>query len=153
MNLLVRFFALGFLVSGLTLPALADDHAEVLAANRAFDAAVSGRDIKVLDPLWAHDGSVTIIHPSSKTPLVGWGAVRKSWAEGTLARFSELSVAMANPSVRVRGDVAVVTGIEVVQGKRAGTGESAAFSALTTNVYEKRDGRWLMVHHHGSRVP
>lgn len=53
----------GFL-SGL---ARADDGADVLAANQAVTAAFSTLDIKVIDPLWAHDNSVTIIHPISKT--------------------------------------------------------------------------------------
>jgi ketosteroid isomerase-like protein len=137
----------------LTTPVQADDKADVLAANKAFDAAVSNRNIDHLDPLWANDGSVTIIHPSSKAPLVGWEAVRKSWAEGTLARFSELSVSMIDPDVRISGNTAVAVGIEIVKGKRADNGAAVEFAALTTNVYEKRDGRWLMIHHHGSRLP
>jgi hypothetical protein len=60
---------------------------------------------------------------------------------------------MATPSVRMNGETALVVGIEVARGKRVNSGEIVEFAALTTNVYEKRDGRWLMVHHHGSRVP
>ena len=139
--------------SVLATPVRADDNADVLAANKAFDAALSNRNIDDLDPLWAHDSAVTIIHPSSKQPLIGWEAVRKSWAEGTLARFSELTVSMTDPSVRVNGNTAVVVGIENVRGKRADNGAAVEFVALTSNTFEKRDGRWLMVHHHASRVP
>ena len=149
----MRFSPLAFMACLLAIPAWADDHADVLAANRAFDRALSERNIATLEPLWAHDGTATIIHPSSKVPLAGWEAVRKSWAEGALARFSELSVSMDAPHVHVIGNTAVVVGIEIVRGKRANNGEGVEFSALTTNVYEKRNGRWLMVHHHGSRVP
>jgi hypothetical protein len=31
-------------------------------------------------------------------------------------------------------------------------GESFAFTALGTNVYEKRRDRWLIVHHHASKA-
>lgn len=137
----------------LSTPVWADDKADVLAANTAFDIAVSNRSMDQLDPLWAHDGSVTIIHPSSKAPLVGWEAVRKSWAEGTLARFSELSVSMPNPDVRISGSTAIAVGVEIVKGKRSDNGAAVEFAALTTNVYEKRDGRWVMIHHNGSRLP
>jgi ketosteroid isomerase-like protein len=153
MKLSVCFIWTLLLASVLATPVKADDKADVLAANKAFDTAVSNRNIDQLDPLWAHDSSVTIIHPSSKAPLVGWEAVRKSWAEGTLARFSELSVSMSEPDVRLNGNTAVAVGIEVVKGKRADSGAAVEFAALTTNIYEKRDGRWLMVHHHGSRLP
>jgi len=139
----------GLLVCGL---ARADDQADVLAANQAVDAAFSKLDIQAFDPLWAHDEHVTAIHPSSKAVVVGWTAVRKSWAEGTLSRYKEIAVSMENPSVRVANNVAVVTGIEKVRGVRP-NGDAAEFSALTTNVYEKRDGHWLMVHHHASRMP
>ncbi len=132
--------------------ARADDRADVLAANQAVSAAFSTLDIKAFDPLWAHNDSVTIIHPISKTVLVGWDSVRKSWAEGTLTRYKEITVTMDDPSISITNNVARVVGIEKVRGTRA-NGDAAEFSALTTNVYEKRDGRWLMVHHHGSRMP
>jgi len=139
----------GLLLSGI---ARADDRADVLAANQTMDAAFSKVDIKAFDPLWAHDDTVTAIHPSSKVAVVGWTAVRKSWAEGTLSRYKEISVTMENPSISVANNVALVVGIERVRGTRM-NGDVAEFSALTTNVYEKRDGRWLMVHHHASRMP
>jgi ketosteroid isomerase-like protein len=139
----------GLLLSGM---AYADDRADVLAANQAVDAAFSKLDIKAFDSLWAHDDSVTTIHPSSKTVVVGWTAVRKSWAEGTLSRYKEISVAMESPNISVANNVALVVGIEKVRGTRA-NGDVAEFSALTTNVYEKRNGHWLMVHHHASRMP
>lgn len=148
-----NFLSLVLVTVLLAMPAWADDRSDVLAANHAFDAAVSARNIDALDPLCSHDDGVMLIPPAGKVPLFGWLAVRKSWAEGTFARYSELSVTMADPSIRVNGNTAVVVGIETVRGKRTSNGEMNEFSALTTNVFEKRDGRWLMVHHHASRVP
>jgi ketosteroid isomerase-like protein len=131
--------------------AKADDRDDVLAANKAFGAAFSTLRVEAMDPLWAHDDGVTIIHPRSKTVLVGWDAVRKSWAEGS-ARNTEESVTMDNPVVSVTNNIGWVVGVEKVHSRRL-SGEVVDSSVLTTNVYEKRDGRWLMVHHHGSRMP
>lgn len=131
----------------------ADDRTDVVAANKAFDNAVSKRDINSIEALWAHDNNVSIIHPSSKEPLVGWEAVSKSWAEGTLARYSDIQLSLSDPHVRVDGNLATVVGTERFQGKRADNGQTVEFQALTTNVFEKRDGRWLMTHHHASRMP
>ena len=49
--------------------------------------------------------------------------------------------------------MATVVGTERFQGKRVDNGQSVEFQALTTNIFEKRDGRWLMTHHHASRMP
>lgn len=144
----------GFLLLSalMSTAARAADRDDVLAANRVFSAALSTLKIEAIDPLWSHDDAVTIIHPISKTVLIGWQAVRKSWAEGTLTRYTEISVTMDDPAISVTNNVAQVVGIEKVRGRRP-SGEAVDFSAMTTNVYEKRDGRWLMVHHHGSRMP
>jgi len=132
-------------------PAQADDKSDVLAANKAFERAFSNLDINAIEALWARDENVTILHPISKAPLIGWEGVRKSW-EGALSRYTEISVTMNEPHVSVGPGMAWVVGVEKVQGRRP-SGEIVEFAALTTNVFEKRDGRWLMVHHHGSRMP
>ncbi|WP_377830521.1 nuclear transport factor 2 family protein [Bradyrhizobium lupini] len=33
------------------------------------------------------------------------------------------------------------------------TGDVLEISALATNIFEKRSGKWLLVHHHASRMP
>ncbi|MCS3451994.1 MULTISPECIES: YybH family protein [Bradyrhizobium] len=82
---------------------------------------------------------------------LGWDAVRKSW-EGTFARFAEISVSMNEPQIHVAQNVAWVVGIESAEGKFK-NGDAVSFTAFTTNMYEKRDGHWLMVLHTTSRVP
>src|SRR5687767_12690755 len=65
----------------------------VTAANHAFDAAISARDINAMEKVWAAKPYVIAVHPASKALIVGWDAVRKSW-EGTFDRFAEISVSM-----------------------------------------------------------
>ena len=73
----------------------------------------SSLDIKSLEAAWAHDSTVTVIHPSSKAILVGWDAVRKSYADQP-SRHKEFSVAMENPATTVRNNIAWVIGIEKI---------------------------------------
>ncbi len=122
----------------------------VTAANLAFDTALSGRDINAMEKVWAAEPYVIAVHPASKALIVGWDAVRKSW-EGTFDRFAEISVSMKEPQIHVAQNVGWVVGTESVQGKSR-NGDAVSFTAFTTNVYEKRDGRWLMVLHITSRV-
>ena len=127
------------------------DSAAIASANHVFDEALSKRDIAAMDMIWAPERYVVAIHPASKTPIIGWAAVRKSW-EATFDRFAEISVSMQDPQIHINENVAWVVGLEEVRGKLK-NGEAAIFMALTTNVFEKIGGRWLMVMHTTSRVP
>jgi ketosteroid isomerase-like protein len=123
----------------------------IKAANAGFYAALSARDAGALDRVWDHDGQVFNIFGVSKAPMVGWTAV-KSGYEDLFNRFPELSVSMADPSIRQDADTAVVVGVET-QKVRLPNGEFASALLPGTNVFVKRNGRWLMVHHHSSRPP
>lgn len=137
-------------VSG-TASARADDKADVLAANTQVEQAFSKLDVKAIEASWAQDGSVSVIHPSSKAPILGWEAVQKTYADHPV-RYKDFSVAMNNPQVTTNGNVAWVIGIEKVYAHRA-NGDVLDISALTTNIFEKRGDKWLLVHHHASRMP
>ncbi len=131
--------------------AWADDLADVVAANKNYEQAFSSLNINAIDAAWAHDENVTAIHPSSKMVLVGWKAVRKSYADQR-ARHKDFSVAMPDPHVTVLNNTALVVGIEKVHTVLT-NGETADLLVMSSSVYEKRDGKWLLIHHHGSRVP
>ena len=102
-----------------------------------------------MERVWASEANVIPIHPSSKALIVGWEAVR--W-EGIFDRFAEITVSMKEPQIRILENVAWIVGVEAAQGKLK-NGDPVSFTAFTTNMYEKRDGRWLMVLHTTSRVP
>jgi ketosteroid isomerase-like protein len=127
------------------------ESAAIAVANHVFDRTLSARDIAAMDTIWAHEPYVIAVHPASKAPIVGWAAVRKSW-EATFDRFTDISVSMQNPQIRINENVAWVVGLEEVRGKLK-NGETAVFTALTMNMFEKTGGRWLMVLHTTSRVP
>ncbi|MCK1424046.1 nuclear transport factor 2 family protein [Bradyrhizobium sp. 182] len=156
-NKLIRMIAatLSFITLALSPPApsaaAGTESAAITSANHAFDEALSARDIAAMDMIWAHEPHVVAVHPASKTPIIGWAAVRQSW-EATFDRFAEISVSMQDPQIRINENVAWVVGLEEIRGKLK-TGEAATFMALTTNIFEMSGGRWLMVLHTTSRVP
>jgi uncharacterized protein (TIGR02246 family) len=129
----------------------APDAEAVRAANAAFFAALSARDMAAFEGVWARDSGPLAVLPTSRSAVVGWDAIRKDY-EGVFRRYSEFSISMPESEVRVAPGGALVVGIETVRGKLA-SGEGANFSLLATNVFERRDGRWLLVHHHASRMP
>lgn len=151
MLLNVRPVALVFMAVLASHAAMADDKADVLAASRAVQESFSKLDVAAIESTWSHNSAASVIHPSSKTPVVGWEAVQKSYAAFP-SRYKDFTVTMDNPEVTVNGNVAWVVGIETVRAHRS-NGEPFNISALATDIYEKRDGKWLLVHHHANRVP
>ena len=58
---------------------------------------------------------------------------------------------MSDPAIKVSGPLAQVAGLENIKGKMK-DGKEFAWTALGTNIYEKPNVEWLMVHHHASKA-
>jgi ketosteroid isomerase-like protein len=146
---------LSFLILGAMLPAgsaIGQDRPQattevdrVNATSQTFIAAISARDIQAMDKVWAHESYATFIGPLSTTIVVGWDGVRKAW-QMRFGQFDRVTISLAESHVHINGKVAWAVGIEKVQLLRK-DGETIAFDAFVTNVFENRDGRWLMVSH------
>lgn len=139
------------LTLGVSLP-LAQDNVQrisdidrVSAASQAFIAAIAARDIRAMDEVWAHEPHATFIGPLSTTVVVGWEGVRKAW-EMRFGQFDRVTISLAESHVRANGKVAWAVGVEKVELLRK-DGKTLGFDAFVTNVFEERDGRWLMVSH------
>lgn len=116
----------------------------VEAANHAFYEAHEARDLAAMGGIWEHSERVVCVHPGWPI-LRGWTAVEESWRRifGGPGRNQFI---LTNVSVTVRGDVGWVT----LEENLVDRGETHAIAA--TNVYERVDGRWLLLAHHGSPV-
>ena len=127
---------------------MADVRERVLAANQAFYDAFESLQVTEMHAVWLRAPHICCVHPGWGA-LVGWGPVMESWErifDGTLGMHFTLT----GVEVEVRGDVAWVVLIENIEshhreGKMSGTVQA-------TNVFERVDGRWWIVHHHGSPV-
>ncbi|MSP63790.1 MAG: DUF4440 domain-containing protein [Myxococcales bacterium] len=119
---------------------------EVRRANQAFYRAFESLAIERMDHVWAHDGQVTCVHPG--WPLaVGWAEVRATWVT-ILHNTAEIHFEVADEQIEVRGDLAWVVCVEKLSSRAGGGGGSG--EVLATNVFRREDGRWRLVHHHGS---
>lgn len=120
----------------------------VREANLRFYRAFESLDVDQMKAVWVGEDSVTCVHPG--WPLLrGRDSVMSSWKRifenTTLMHFN-----ITDTQVTVAGDWAWVTCTEnitsVVDGK------VTAGKVQATNIYTRRLGRWLTVHHHGSPV-
>jgi ketosteroid isomerase-like protein len=122
----------------------------VNAASQVFIAAISARDIGAMDKVWAHEPYATFMGPLSTTVVVGWDGVRKAW-EMRFSQFDRVTIFSAESYIRTNGKAAWAVGIENVQLLRK-NGDTLSFDAFVTNVFENRDGRWLLVSHQATPI-
>jgi ketosteroid isomerase-like protein len=125
-----------------------DDAAEVEEANARFYRALESHDLAEMDRLWAHGEGVRCIHPGW-TLLSGWDTVRQSW-EAIFKDQREMRFSIGEVDVHVEADLAWVTCTESILSQAQGN--IAVTTLLATNVFERRGGEWLMVHHHASHI-
>ena len=124
-----------------------DDAAGVKAASDAFYSALRARDINALEAAWADADYVTLVQPvGPQTIIIGRDAVRVAF-EMTFSRQAVAvtlsTIAIIDPVVQIRDSVAWEIGLEGNPAQPVG----ATNGAMTTNIYEKIDGQWLMVAH------
>ena len=125
-----------------------DDAAEVEEANARFYRALESLDIFQMEQVWSHGDHVRCVHPGWCL-LSGWDAVRQSW-EAIFRDSSEMRFSISDVDVHVEGDLAWVTcGENILSQAR---GQIGVTSLLATNMFERRGGDWLMIHHHASHT-
>jgi ketosteroid isomerase-like protein len=119
---------------------------QVKAALAALQAAISSLDMARMEPLWVRDANVTLINPRDKTISIGWDQAKKNW-ETVFGLWSELKVTTKDgPHVSVNGNLAWTTTVADVVGKMK-SGAAVNAPTFEADVFEKRDGRWLLVSH------
>ena len=126
-------------------PASTDAAAEVLAFERAMEAAVVRGDVAYVDRVSSPD--LTFTHGDGWTtggkPLLVDD--RKSFlkrVENKQYNVRDLD----SVKVEMHGDIAITYGRYVAQ-NRTGDSDKAWFAVWFERVYAKRDGRWLYVSH------
>jgi len=145
--------ALGLaMLSGNAVAQQVADMDGVKAASKAFYTALAVLDNgEAMEKVWAHTPYVTYVGPRAKTILVGWDAQKKYWVD-TNKLFSERNVTLSDQHIHVNGNLAWEMGQESGTAKMK-DGKGAPVDYIVTNVYEKIDGRWLIVSHHVQPKP
>jgi len=125
-----------------------DDTATVREANLSFYRAFESLDRASMEDIWSKDAPVMCVHPGWPK-LRGWDVVMGSW-ERIFDNTSMMQFTITEAEIAVDGDLAFVVCTENITSVTDGRVSEAKVQA--TNIYRRRDGQWLMVHHHGSPV-
>jgi ketosteroid isomerase-like protein len=124
----------------------------VKAASNAFYAALAVIDDgAAMEKVIAHTPYITAVHPRLKSIVVGWDAEKKYWAESNKP-IAERKISVTDAHIHINGNLAWEIGEEIGDVKLK-DGTVRKTDQFVTNVYEKIDGRWLMVSHHAQPIP
>jgi ketosteroid isomerase-like protein len=124
---------------------------EVRKANTEFYRAFESLSIEMMDSLWKHDDDVICIHPGWDL-FIGWLAIRESWT--TIFRNTEMiRFIITNMKIRFldnRSRMAIVVCQENIESSI--NGQLVRIGVIATNIFERNENHWLLVHHHGSSI-
>ncbi|PXF40511.1 F-box protein SKIP8 [Gracilariopsis chorda] len=122
--------------------------AAVRLANDAFYDALRRADASAMHTLWLHSDAVSCA--VSLAPLVmGWTPVMHLWQQLFVAGAPQ-RVSVRVLQLQLRRNVAWMLCEQQVLAERAV--KPLVGTRIATNVFQRRRGRWLLVHHHASPV-
>lgn len=130
-------------------PNLVSEEERVLEANQNFYTALQDLSIDEMEAIWLQEAWVRCVHPGWNL-LEGWEAVRESWQQ-IFENTNFMRIAVGIQSVRIENSSAWVCCTE-----KLSTVAEDRFDSVyvqTTNIFERRNGAWYVVHHHASALP
>jgi len=120
---------------------------QVAAATAAWRAAYDSRDSARIRAMY--DSDAVLWGTTAKTVAPNPTAIAEHFKD--VGKSPNARVAFGEQHIRVYGDVAVNTGYYTFSNVR--DGKEISVPARFTIVFRNRDGKWLIVAHHSSRVP
>lgn len=124
---------------------------EVEAALRRFydaiETMVSGGGVEAMSEAWHHTDQVTSRHPIDAW-LVGWDAIWATWQfTSSFGRPDRGGATVNGLRVFVYGDIAYGTVVFTLSPAWGGE------KVNCTNILQKKDGVWKVIHHHSDPSP
>lgn len=143
----LRSIVAGVVIAGSALAQSPKDNDSVEHEIRRLDLkeadAVLRADFSTVEQLWATD--LVVNNPFNQVVEGSKGPIRT----GTLTYSSFVRKI---ESVRVHGDTVFVMGLETVVPKEDSPGAGQTIHRRYTNVWMKRDGRWLLTARHANVI-
>jgi ketosteroid isomerase-like protein len=120
----------------------------VMAANQAFYRAFETLNVEEMEKTWLRANHIKCVHPGWPL-LYGWGPIMASWQRIFENTFS-MRFTLTDMRVEVSGTLAWVVLIEDLESQ--GYDGPSRSQILATNLFEKHNGAWFLIHHHASPI-
>lgn len=132
-----------------TRAAATSAHEQIAAATAAWVDAFNKRDTGRLTQMY--DPEAVIWGTDAQRPASGSSAIAEYFKNLAAPQRSAVTAAIGEQRIRVYGDTAIDSGTYTFWVMRDGKQEPVP--ARYSLVYRNRDGKWLIVDHHSSRLP
>ncbi len=130
---------------------MTNEESEVVAATerfyRAIEHMVGGGGVGPMREAWHHGPRVTSSHPTGEWAH-GWEEVSATWdVFASFGREGDGGTQIRDIKAYVCGDLAYTTSVFVASPKWGGARLNC------TNVLQRIDGTWKIIHHHPDKAP
>ncbi len=121
--------------------------AEVTNANDLFYEAFRSGSIKKMKAIWGAGEHVQCLHPGAAC-IGGSDSVLQSWdiVFSSLPPGAQLEIGVEQTRVHADDTMGFVTCVENVKG------DDGVGTLACTNVFEKQQGEWKIIHHHAHGI-
>ncbi len=146
-------FAAGLVAAvwGLTGVAVAKsgDDAKIRALVDNFSAAIRAKDLDKIMAIYEPGADLVVFDVIPPRQYVGFEAYKKDWQEVLDMIPGPITFDIVDMSISAEGNLAYSRAIEHVAGKMK-DGGNLDITVRVTDVYRKKNGKWLIVHEHVS---
>ena len=121
------------------------DNTELLCALELYRQSIdNAEDLSLAEKVWETDSSVSMIFPLGQAQ--GWDNVRDTF-------YDKVLTVVGTPRIIVRESFAIVEFDWEFHARKREDGSSVNTKGRESQVYEKKDGAWRLVHvHYSQRV-
>ena len=128
---------------------------ELKLADETFYKAFSDRDIWAMAQVWFRENAVSAVFPANDKPYFGWDDIRRGWQE-SFDHNRDIKVKSLAGAIFAKGDdegdVAWIIESTQFESVQTQTGQPVLMpNVLSTKIFERHDGKWLLVHYHASQ--
>jgi len=140
-----------------TLPAIAaeddksaaGDKAAIQALERTYNEGFNAKDVDKIMSCYAPGKQLFVFDVVPPREYKGWDAYKKDWQDLFAAFPGPVTNELSDQTITVIGNVAYGHNIQTGEFTRK-DGSKIKVVARTTDIYRKKDGKWLIVEEHNS---
>ena len=131
--------------------AFADDREELTRLVETYTSTVATLDMEKIQPIWSTSDTTSFIHPRGHQ--VGWENIRQFFYMETMGRLAKRELTYHNLNIRLIDANSALGDFYWDFEATMKDGTEITSAGRETQIWQKIDGMWKIVHVHYSGMP